>query len=46
MDYDLSGGVFGDIANKLFMEGALKRQMRHSNENLKTFSEAQVHTPA
>lgn len=34
MDYELPGGLIGDLANKLFMERALERQMRHSNENL------------
>ena len=42
MDYELPGGVIGDLANKLFMERALERQMRHSNENLKALCEAQV----
>jgi coenzyme Q-binding protein COQ10 len=46
MDYELPGGVFGDLANKLFMERALERQIRHSNENLKALCEAQVPTPA
>ena len=42
MDYELPGGVIGDLANKLFMERALERQMRHSNENLKALCEAEV----
>jgi len=46
MEYELPGGVFGDFANKLFMERALERQMRHSNENLKALCEAQVPTLA
>jgi uncharacterized membrane protein len=42
MYYELPGGLFGDLASKLFMERALERQMRHSNENLKALCEAQV----
>jgi Polyketide cyclase / dehydrase and lipid transport. len=42
MEYELPGGLIGDLANKLFMERALERQMRHSNENLKALCEAQV----
>ena len=42
MEYELPGGPIGDLANELFMERALERQMRHSNENLKALCEAQV----
>jgi uncharacterized membrane protein len=42
MEYELPGGLIGDLANRLFMERALERQMRHSNENLKALCEAQV----
>jgi len=42
MEYELPGGLIGGLANKLFMERALERQMRHSNENLKALCEAQV----
>jgi uncharacterized membrane protein len=42
LDYELPGGFIGDMANKLFMERALERDIRHSNENLKALCEAKV----
>jgi uncharacterized membrane protein len=42
LDYELPGGLIGDIANKLFMERAIERQIRHSNENFKALAEAKV----
>jgi len=42
IDYDLPGGVVSDIADKLFMERAVERQIRHSNENFKALCEAKV----
>jgi len=42
LDYELPGGLIGDIADKLFMERAIERQIRHSNENLKALIEAKV----
>jgi len=42
LDYDLPGGMIGDIADKLFMERAIERQIRHSNENLKALAEAKA----
>ena len=40
--YELPGGLIGDIADKLFMERAIERQIRHSNENFKALAEAKV----
>ncbi len=42
MDYELPGGVVGDIADKLFMERALERDVKHSNENFKALCEAKI----
>jgi coenzyme Q-binding protein COQ10 len=42
LDYELPGGLVGDIADKLFMERAIERQIRHSNENFKALAEARV----
>ena len=41
-DYELPGGFFGDMADKLFMERAIERDLRHSNENLKALCEAKA----
>jgi uncharacterized membrane protein len=46
MDYELPGGFIGDLANKLFMERALERDIRHSNENFKALCEAEAKVPA
>jgi uncharacterized membrane protein len=45
-DYELPGGFIGDLANKLFMERALERDLRHSNENFKALCEAEAKVPA
>jgi uncharacterized membrane protein len=45
-DYELPGGFVGGVANKLFMERALERDMRHSNENFKALCEAEAKVPA
>lgn len=42
IEYDLPGGVAGTIADKLFMERALERQVRHSNENFTALCESKV----
>lgn len=42
IDYELPGGFVGDLADKLFMERAIERQIRHSNENFKALCEAKV----
>jgi uncharacterized membrane protein len=46
LDYELPGGFIGDMANKLFMERAIERDIRHGNENLKALCEAKVLVPA
>jgi uncharacterized membrane protein len=46
MDYDLPGGFVGGLADKLFMERALERDIRHSNENFKALCEAEAKIPA
>ena len=45
-DYELPGGFVGGVANKLFMERALERDIRHSNENFKALCEAEAKVPA
>jgi uncharacterized membrane protein len=43
IEYELPG-VFGQIADKLFVQKAIERDVRHSQENFKAFLEAR--TPA
>jgi uncharacterized membrane protein len=45
-DYELPGGFVGGMADKLFMERALERDIRHSNENFKALCEAEAKVPA
>jgi uncharacterized membrane protein len=40
IDYELPAGVFGKIADKLFVERSIERDLRHSLENFKAFVEA------
>lgn len=42
IDYELPGGLFGGIADKLFMERQIERDIKHSNENFKALCEAKV----
>jgi coenzyme Q-binding protein COQ10 len=42
IDYELPGGFFGGIADKLFMERQIERDIKHSNENFKALCEAKV----
>ena len=42
LEYELPGGFVGDLADKLFMERSIERQIRHSNENFKALCEAKV----
>lgn len=42
IDYELPGGVIGNLADKLYMERATERLIRHSNENFKALCEAKV----
>jgi len=46
LDYDLPGGFFGGIADKLFVERAIERDAKHSAENFKAICEAEAHVPA
>ena len=39
---DLPGGFLGDIADKLFLEKQVERELKHSNENFKALCEAKV----
>jgi coenzyme Q-binding protein COQ10 len=41
MEYELPGGIIGGLANKLFVEGAIERDVRHSMENFKALLEAE-----
>lgn len=45
-DYELSAGFLGHIADRLFLEKTLERQMRHAGENLKALIESEVPVPA
>jgi uncharacterized membrane protein len=42
IDYELPAGIVGAVANKLFVEKAVERDLRHSVENFKALVEAQV----
>lgn len=39
LDYELPGGFLGQFANRLFVERALQRDIRHSSENFKALCE-------
>jgi uncharacterized membrane protein len=45
-DYELPAGFLGHVADRLFMEKTMERQMRHAAENLKALIEAEVRVPA
>jgi uncharacterized membrane protein len=42
IDYDLPAGILGAVADRLFVEGAIQRAMRHSIENFKALVEAKT----
>jgi uncharacterized membrane protein len=46
VDYELPGGFVGGIADKLFVERAIERDVKHSVENFKAICEAEVQVPA
>jgi uncharacterized membrane protein len=46
IDYELPGGFVGGIADKLFVERAIERDVKHSVENFKAICEAAVGVPA
>jgi uncharacterized protein YndB with AHSA1/START domain len=39
IDYQLPAGFLGEIANKLFIERSVERDVRYTNENLKALAE-------
>lgn len=40
VDYQLPAGFLGELADKLFVERSVERDVRHSGENLKALAEA------
>ena len=46
VDYELPGGFVGGVADKLFVERAIERDVKHSLENFKAICEAEVQVPA
>jgi uncharacterized membrane protein len=40
VEYELPAGIFGQIADRLFIERAIERDLRHSLENFKALVEA------
>jgi uncharacterized membrane protein len=42
IDYELPAGILGHIADKLFIETAIERGVRHSLENFKALVEAPI----
>jgi uncharacterized membrane protein len=46
VDYELPGGFVGGMADKLFVERAIERDVRHSMENFKAICEAEAKVPA
>ncbi len=42
LEYELPGGFLGQFANKLFVERAIERDLRHSSDNYKAIIEAEV----
>jgi uncharacterized membrane protein len=45
-EYEVPAGFLGHMADRLFLEKAMERQMRHSAENFKALAEAKVAVPA
>jgi uncharacterized membrane protein len=46
VEYELPGGFVGGVADKLFVERAIERDVKHSVENFKAICEAEVRVPA
>ena len=46
IEYQLPGGFIGGMADKLFVERAIERDVKHSVENFKAICEAEVQVPA
>jgi len=45
-DYEMGAGFLSHIADRLFLERAMERQMRHAGENMKAILEAEALVPA
>lgn len=45
LDYELSAGFFGKVADKLFIERSIERALCHSLENFKAFVEEPAPVP-
>ncbi len=41
LDYELPAGFVGEIANRLFVERAVERDVRHTGDNIKAILEAE-----
>ena len=41
IDYQLPAGFLGELANKLFIERSIERDVRHTNENLRALAESE-----
>jgi uncharacterized membrane protein len=46
IEYELPGGFVGGLADKLFVERSIERDVKHSVENFKAICEAEVQVPA
>ena len=46
VDYELPGGFAGSVADKLFVERAIERDVKHSMENFKAILQAEAKVPA
>jgi uncharacterized membrane protein len=46
IEYQLPGGFIGGMADRLFVERAIERDVKHSVENFKAICEAEVQVPA
>jgi Polyketide cyclase / dehydrase and lipid transport len=46
VDYELPGGFVGGMADKLFVERAIERDIKHSIENFKAIIEVEEQVPA
>ncbi len=44
-DYDVPMGFLGHVADRLFLEKSMERQMRHAGENMKAILEAEAAVP-
>jgi hypothetical protein len=46
VDYELPGGFVGGVADRLFVERAIERDIKHSIENFKAICEVEEQVPA